>query len=165
MAYCVNCGQQIESTAFCPNCGAQQNAQPQPQVPAAAPASAPAPAPAPAPAQPFQSQGSVPTPAPAPAQPFQQPAGQPFQQQPMNAPYAYPNPTGAYPPAAYNPADSGSFGWAVLGFCFPIVGLILYLVWKNTKPRSAGRAAKGALVGFILGIVANVFSTCAYMLM
>ncbi|KFI54167.1 hypothetical protein [Bifidobacterium callitrichos] len=38
-----------------------------------------------------------------------------YQQQPGYAPY---------PPQA-NPADTGSFGWAVLGFFIPVVGLIL----------------------------------------
>ena len=32
--------------------------------------------------------------------------------------------------------DSGSIGWGVLGFCIPIVGLILFLVWKDQKPRT-----------------------------
>lgn len=49
--------------------------------------------------------------------------------------------------------DSGSIGWAFLGFFFPIVGLILYLVWRNEKPRSAKRAGTGALVAVILYVV------------
>lgn len=51
------------------------------------------------------------------------------------------------------PADSGNFGWAVLGFCFPLVGLILYLVWKGNKPLTAKRAGIGALVGFCLSLL------------
>jgi len=46
--------------------------------------------------------------------------------------------------------DTGSFGWGLLGCCVPLVGLILYLVWKDTKPRSAAAAGKGALVSVIL---------------
>lgn len=42
--------------------------------------------------------------------------------------------------------DSGSFGWAVLGFFIPLCGLILYLVWRNTKPKCAKNAGIGALV-------------------
>ena len=49
--------------------------------------------------------------------------------------------------------DNGSFGWAVLGFCFPIVGLVLYLVWKSNKPISAKKAGIGALVGFCLNLI------------
>lgn len=37
--------------------------------------------------------------------------------------------------------------------CFPIVGLILFFVWKDEKPLSARSAGKWALIGFILGIV------------
>lgn len=47
--------------------------------------------------------------------------------------------------------DTGSAGWAVLGFCFPLVGLILFLVWKDSKPESSSAAGKGALVGVIVG--------------
>lgn len=50
-------------------------------------------------------------------------------------------------------ADSGSFGWAALGFCFPIVGLVLYLVWKGNKPLTAKKAGIGALVGFCLNLL------------
>lgn len=33
--------------------------------------------------------------------------------------------------------DSGSIGWGVLGCCIPVVGLILFLVWHDTKPKNA----------------------------
>ena len=42
--------------------------------------------------------------------------------------------------------DNGGLGWGVLGCCIPIVGLILYLVWKDTKPKSAKSAGVGALI-------------------
>lgn len=48
--------------------------------------------------------------------------------------------------------DTGGFGWSVLGFFFPIVGLILFLVWKSTKPKSAKAAGIGGIVGFICSI-------------
>ena len=51
------------------------------------------------------------------------------------------------------PADTGSFGWAVLGFFFPIVGLILFLVWKSEKPVSAKQAGIGALASVISTVV------------
>lgn len=54
----------------------------------------------------------------------------------------------------YTPSDdSGSFGWWILGCCVPIVGLILFLVWKDTKPKSAKMAGIGALVALIFWIV------------
>lgn len=45
--------------------------------------------------------------------------------------------------------DSGSIGWGVLGCCIPLVGLILFLVWKDQKPRSAKMAGMGALIAVI----------------
>lgn len=47
--------------------------------------------------------------------------------------------------------DSGSIGWGVLGCCIPVVGLILFLVWHDTKPKNAKAAGIGALVS--VGIV------------
>ena len=49
--------------------------------------------------------------------------------------------------------DGNGFGWGVLGFFFPIVGLILFLVWKNNLPKRAKGAGIGALIGFILNII------------
>lgn len=49
--------------------------------------------------------------------------------------------------------DSGSFGWSILGCCIPIVGLVLFLVWKDTKPKSAEAAGTGALIAVIISIV------------
>lgn len=52
-----------------------------------------------------------------------------------------------------SPADAGSFGWAVLGFFIPLVGLILWMIWKNDRPGDAGMAGKGALVSMIINVV------------
>ena len=49
--------------------------------------------------------------------------------------------------------DKGGFGWGVLGCCIPIVGLILFLVWKDTKPKTAKAAGIGALVSTIAIVV------------
>ena len=49
--------------------------------------------------------------------------------------------------------DSGGFGWGVLGCCIPIVGLVLFLVWKDTKPKTAKAAGIGALVSVGIGIL------------
>ncbi len=42
--------------------------------------------------------------------------------------------------------DEGGFLWGLLGCCVPIAGLILFLVWKDTKPNTAKAAGIGALV-------------------
>ena len=52
-----------------------------------------------------------------------------------------------------NVSDEGGFGWGFLGFMFPVIGLILYLVWKNEKPKTAKSVGKGALISFVSGIV------------
>lgn len=49
--------------------------------------------------------------------------------------------------------DSGSVGWAFLGFCIPVAGLILFLVWKDTKPLSAKNAGIGALISVCISFV------------
>lgn len=49
--------------------------------------------------------------------------------------------------------DNGGFGWGLLGCCIPIVGLILFLVWKDTKPKTAKSAGTGALVSVIISVV------------
>lgn len=54
--------------------------------------------------------------------------------------------------------DKGGFGWGLLGFLIPIVGLILYLIWKNEKPRTAGAAGKGALISVIISVVLTIIS-------
>lgn len=52
--------------------------------------------------------------------------------------------------------DAPNAGFAVLGFFFPIVGLILYLVWQKDYPLKARSSGKGALIGFITNIVLTV---------
>jgi uncharacterized membrane protein YvbJ len=54
--------------------------------------------------------------------------------------------------------DRGGFWWGVLGFFFPIVGLILYLVWKDTKPVTALAVGKGALIGVIVDVAVSIIS-------
>lgn len=49
--------------------------------------------------------------------------------------------------------DSLSLGFAILGFFIPIVGLILFLIYEEKKPKRAKSAIKGTLIGFITEIV------------
>ncbi len=57
------------------------------------------------------------------------------------------------------PGDAPSIGIAVLGFFFPLIGLILYLVWKDTSPLKAKSAGKGALIGVIVSVVLSIIWT------
>ena len=66
----------------------------------------------------------------------------------------YPNYDSAYSVPTPAPVpDAPSFGFAVLGFFLPLVGLILYLVWKDDTPLKAKSVGKGALIGFIVSVV------------
>ena len=52
-----------------------------------------------------------------------------------------------------NNNDNGGILWGLLGCCIPIVGLILFLVWKDTKPKTAKAAGIGALVCVVLAVI------------
>ena len=49
--------------------------------------------------------------------------------------------------------DESIGGLGILCFLFPLLGLILYLVWKENKPKKSSGAGKTALWGFILTII------------
>lgn len=53
--------------------------------------------------------------------------------------------------------DTGNPLWGLLGFFFPIVGLILFLVWRDDRPKDSKSAGIGALVSLIMGIVVVIF--------
>ncbi len=55
-----------------------------------------------------------------------------------------------------NVQDNGGFLWGLLGFCIPVVGLILFLIWKDQKPKTAKAAGIGALVCVIVTVVCYV---------
>ena len=72
-----------------------------------------------------------------------------------------------------NEVDHGGFGWGVLGCCVPVAGLVLYLVWKDTKPKTAKAAGIGGIVGvslivvfyiliFALGFLGSMFEMTYY---
>lgn len=52
-----------------------------------------------------------------------------------------------------NTNDKGGFLWGLLGCCIPLVGLILFLVWKDNKPKTAKAAGIGAIVGVVVVVV------------
>lgn len=55
--------------------------------------------------------------------------------------------------AANTEVDKGGFGWWALGCCVPVAGLVLYLVYKDQKPKTAKAAGVGALVCIALVVV------------
>ena len=50
-----------------------------------------------------------------------------------------------------NNEGAGGIKW--LCFFIPLVGLILYLMWKDDKPFAAKECGKFALIGVVIGIV------------
>lgn len=52
-----------------------------------------------------------------------------------------------------NAHDTPSIFANVAACCFPLVGLILYFVWKEEKPKSASAVCKWAIIGFVLGFI------------
>ena len=46
----------------------------------------------------------------------------------------------------------------LLGCCIPIVGLVLFLVWRDTKPKTSKAAGIGALVSVIVYVLFYVFA-------
>lgn len=71
--------------------------------------------------------------------------GQPAapQQAPQQNPYA----------TAPVSADAPSMGFAVLCALIPLLGLILFLVWKDQYPLKAKSCGKGAIVGVCIEVV------------
>ena len=61
-----------------------------------------------------------------------------------------------YDDTVENPKDRGGFLWGLLGCCIPVVGLVLFLVWRDEKPKTAKVAGIGALVAVILTILIYV---------
>lgn len=53
-------------------------------------------------------------------------------------------------------SSGSSFGWGVLGFFFPIVGLILFIVWNNDRKKDAKAAGIGAIIGTVMIILLYV---------
>ena len=92
---------------------------------------------------------------PDPTAPQTQPLGagappfNPAQPQYQQPDYQQPNypPQGFQAPAASD--DGPSFLMGLIGFIIPLVGLILFLVDKASRPRRARSAGIGALAGFV----------------
>ena len=61
-------------------------------------------------------------------------------------------------PATPVMADAPSTGFAVLGFFFPLIGLILYLCWKDQQPLKAKSCGKGALIGVIVEVALSIIA-------
>ena len=62
-------------------------------------------------------------------------------------------------------SDHNHFGWALLGFFFPLVGLILFFVLKNIRPKTSKTVGISALIGAILfGIIYTISIIGVYLI-
>ena len=52
--------------------------------------------------------------------------------------------------------DAPSMGFAVLSFFIPLIGFILWLLWKDKTPLKARSCGKGALIGVIVSVASSV---------
>lgn len=50
----------------------------------------------------------------------------------------------------------GGFGWGILGFFIPIVGIVLFFVWRKNNKKSSKAAGIGALIGVIISVILTV---------
>ena len=57
--------------------------------------------------------------------------------------------------------DRSSFGWGVLAFFFPLIGIILYAVWRSEYPLRAKSLLIGFITGLIVDVALTVLSQCA----
>ena len=49
--------------------------------------------------------------------------------------------------------ENYKFGFGILSFFVPILGLIFFLIYENKKPQRAKAAGIGALAGFLTGVI------------
>lgn len=52
--------------------------------------------------------------------------------------------------------DGGGIGWGILGFFLPLVGIILCLAWKDTKPKTAKALIIGVIIVVVLGVIGQI---------
>ena len=132
MKYCSNCGSQAaDNAAFCSNCGAPLKAS-ETRVNGETFS-----------ADTAREASYTQSPEPAPGQFYTQPGfGAPTGQR-----YAQP-----VPPQP----DGGKTIFAVIGFFFPVVGFILWLLLKGDREGDAKKAGKGALCSLIVRAVLGV---------
>lgn len=53
------------------------------------------------------------------------------------------------------PTAKAGVGFVILSFLFPVVGWVLWAVWKDEKPRKAGTVATWAWIGFAINIISQ----------
>ena len=59
----------------------------------------------------------------------------------------------SYAPDYNNPMDKPSIGLNILSFLFPIIGIVLFFVWRNTYPIKGKSCVKFSLMSIIFNFI------------
>lgn len=62
-------------------------------------------------------------------------------------------PSATYQPVTSSSEDSAGIGWIILALLLPIVGFILYFVWKSNYPKKASHILVAAIIGFVVNFI------------
>lgn len=54
---------------------------------------------------------------------------------------------------------NSAIGYGIIGFLIPIVGLTLFIIYKDNYPKRSKTAGIGAIIGFALGLVGGLLYT------
>ena len=49
--------------------------------------------------------------------------------------------------------EGSGVGWLFLGLFFPLIGFILYFVFKKERPVASKQSLTGAIIGFVIGFI------------
>lgn len=58
------------------------------------------------------------------------------------------------------PVNTNSAVWGIFGFLMPIIGFILYFLWRTDRPQDALQARNGALISTIIIILFIAMMKC-----
>jgi hypothetical protein len=87
------------------------------------------------------------------------PPADPYAHAPAEPPPPAPEPVPGRPSGTAGSGQVGALG--VVFFCLPLVGAIMYFVWRDDQPAKARRACTLALWGMAVGIVLRILMALA----
>jgi hypothetical protein len=60
--------------------------------------------------------------------------------------------TSSFSHTTYVKQEGNGTGWFILGFVFPIAGIIMYFIFQQNKPLAANRSITGAVIGIFINM-------------
>lgn len=54
--------------------------------------------------------------------------------------------------------DDNHISWSIMGFIIPVLGIFLYMLWKNTKPKTSLRILKWSIISFFIIVLLSITS-------